>query len=476
MATIADITKKIINNPTMGQAMLDIARNNTAGKTTTTTPATNTGNTTTTTTTTTAPVTPKPAEVQKPAYQAAPAPVKPTQSTMSAADYQSQLQNLMGSQQAYKPSENVVAAQNYLQSIIANKPGSYQSKYTSQLESLYNQIMNREDFHYDINGDALYQQYKDQYTLAGQNAMRDTMARAAALTGGYGSSYATTAGNQAYQAYLQQLNEVVPELYAQAYGRYMDEGQELLDQYALVQAADQAAYGRWLDSYNNWLADRSWAQGLYDSERSADYTDYTNRQNQANALLGYMRDDQLTADSRNWDEYLTNLGYANADRVTQNSQAWDEYLTDKGNAREDALIQGDRAWQEYLTDKGYAREDQLIADANAREDKLNAQNQYTNIALELIKKGKMPNSTVLQLSGLNETAAKQLAKAYGYRESSGSSSSSSSKKSGGSGNDNNTSTAPMIPTLNADGTVGSVYNAQEIQNALSEILKKATGK
>ena len=65
--------------------------------------------------------------------------------------------------------------------------------------------LNRGDFQFDVNADALYQQYKDHYTQPGKTAMQDTVGKAAALTGGYGSSYAQTVGQQAYQAHLKQL-------------------------------------------------------------------------------------------------------------------------------------------------------------------------------------------------------------------------------------------------------------------------------
>lgn len=74
---------------------------------------------------------------------------------------------------------------------------------------------------YDLNADMLYQQYRDQYMQGGRQAMIDTTGQVAqALTGGYGSSYGTTAGNQAYQQYLTQLNSVIPSLYDRAYQRY----------------------------------------------------------------------------------------------------------------------------------------------------------------------------------------------------------------------------------------------------------------
>ena len=104
--------------------------------------------------------------------------------------------------------------------------------------------MNREDFQYDMNADALYQQYKDRYMEMGRDAMEDTMGQAAALTGGYGSSYAQNVGQQAYNSYMQQLGDVVPELYQLAYDRYQDKGDQLHKTYQSwaeleQQAADQ---------------------------------------------------------------------------------------------------------------------------------------------------------------------------------------------------------------------------------------------
>jgi hypothetical protein len=106
--------------------------------------------------------------------------------------------------------------------------------YVDQLNSLYNQIVNRKPFQYDLNGDLLYRQMADRYTQMGQQAMRDTMGQAAALTGGYGNSYAQSVGNQAYQQYLTALNDNVPELWDRAYQVYQGEGDRLLQQYQLA--------------------------------------------------------------------------------------------------------------------------------------------------------------------------------------------------------------------------------------------------
>ena len=119
--------------------------------------------------------------------------------------------------------------------------------YIDQLNSIYQQIMDRgpwdKEFQYDLNGDALYKQYADQYARMGQQAMQDTVAEASALTGGYGNSWAATAGSQAYQDYLGQLNSIVPTLQQQAYDQYLadydrwnDETNRLLTLYDLTAA------------------------------------------------------------------------------------------------------------------------------------------------------------------------------------------------------------------------------------------------
>ena len=104
--------------------------------------------------------------------------------------------------------------------------------------------LNREDFQYDLNADALYRQYKDRYVELGRNAMADTMGQAAALTGGYGSSYAQNVGQQAYQSYLGQLGDVIPELYQLAYDRYRDKGDDLYRNYQSWAQLEQEAADR----------------------------------------------------------------------------------------------------------------------------------------------------------------------------------------------------------------------------------------
>ena len=147
--------------------------------------------------------------------------------------------------------------------------------YTYANQQMLNDYMSkyqgRSPFSYDFNTDAMYQQYKDKYMKQGKMAMQDTMGQAAAMTGGYGSSYASTAGNQAYQASLENLNDIIPQLYQMAYDRYNQEGQEMLNNISLLQSERGFDYGVWGDKANMLAGDRSYYGTQYDNEWSRDY-------------------------------------------------------------------------------------------------------------------------------------------------------------------------------------------------------------
>ena len=193
----------------------------------------------------------------------------------------------------YKPSDTVAQAEALLQQQLAQKPGDYQSAWQTQLNDILQKILNREEFSYDLNGDALYQQYKDQYTTQGKLAMMDTMGQAAALTGGYGSSYGQSVGQQAYQGYLQQLNEKIPELYQLALSKYQMEEDSLKDQAALVAQMEDQEYSRYMDGMNAWLAERDYLSGRYDTERDYDYNQWYN-----NLMYQYQTDRDKIADEQ----------------------------------------------------------------------------------------------------------------------------------------------------------------------------------
>lgn len=160
----------------------------------------------------------------------------------------------------------------------AKNPGEWSGgAYGKGMDEALQKVLNRDKFQYDINGDALYQQYKDRYIQQGKQAMMDTVGQAAALTGGYGNSYAQKAGQQAYQGYLQGLNDKVPELYQMALERYNQEGTDLLNKYGLMSDQYAKEYSRYRDSVGDWRAQRDYLATLYNNERNFDYTGYRDR-------------------------------------------------------------------------------------------------------------------------------------------------------------------------------------------------------
>ena len=180
-------------------------------------------------------------------------------------------------ERGYSPSGAVSQAKAYLQQVQSRRPGAYQSRWDAELDSLYDQITNRKPFQYDLNRDALYQQYKEQYQRLGRTAMQDTMGQAASLTGGYGSTYAEQVGQQTYNAYLQSLNDIVPELYDRAYGRYQDEGQDLYNRYGLVSDRESMDYSKYRDTVSDYYNDLADARSSYDSEWNKDYTQWSDQ-------------------------------------------------------------------------------------------------------------------------------------------------------------------------------------------------------
>ena len=197
-----------------------------------------------------------------------------------------------GSSGYYDPLQdpNYAAALQALQLAQGNKP-VYANSYEGQLADLYNQIVNRDPFKYDLNGDMLYQQYKNQYIDLGNLAMRDTMGQAAGLTGGYGSTYAQNAGQQAYNSYLQRLNDIAPELYDRAYNAWLNEGNQLEQNYALLSDRADDEYQKYLNDYNQWAADRDYAldaeQLAYNRGKDQWATQYAADQDRAQVLASY---------------------------------------------------------------------------------------------------------------------------------------------------------------------------------------------
>lgn len=244
----------------------------------------------------------------------------------------------------YSESDKVKEAGAAIDAHKANKPGEYTSQWQGILDNLMNRILNREKFSYDLNGDALYQQYKDKYVQQGKLAMSDAIGQASAMTGGYGNSYAQSVGQQQYQASLDNLNDIVPQLYQMALDKYNMEGQDLYNQYGMVADKENLDYSRYRDTVSDWYTDLDYLTGRYDTERGFDYNKYI--------------DDKNFAYTLHQDEYqrlLDSLGIAKSDyydganmyyteQSNRNNEAWNRYNASETARRdENSLIQ--QNWQ-----------------------------------------------------------------------------------------------------------------------------------
>ena len=159
-----------------------------------------------------------------------------------------QYQNAMGALEAMK-----------------GKAPVYGSQYDAQIKNLYEQIMGRGPFRYDQKTDPLYQQYVQDYTTQGKMAMRDTMGQAAALTGGYGSSYGQAVGQQQYDQYLQRMADILPQTYGMALDAYNAEGNRLNQNLETTTNLERSDYDKYLDTLNQYNIDVNRAQAEADT-------------------------------------------------------------------------------------------------------------------------------------------------------------------------------------------------------------------
>lgn len=284
----------------------------------------------------------------------------------------------------YEKSEIVKQAEALLQQQLANKPGAYQSNWQAQLDETLNKILNREKFSYDLNGDALYQQYKDQFTTQGQQAMMDTMGQAQAMTGGYGNSYAQTVGQQTYQGYLQQLNDKVPELYQIALNQYNQEGQDLYNQYGLYADRENLDYGRYRDAvsdYNTELA------RLTEDARYQGETDY-NRYMDKTQMDYSVHRDAVT----DWQNALNRA----------DSEYWNKYNRDYGKYTDDKTFDYGQFIDKLEYDYKVNRD--AISDAETKK-------KYAyDTAMGMLSMGVTPSAEMLKEAGISSADASAITK------------------------------------------------------------------
>lgn len=286
----------------------------------------------------------------------------------------------------FKTPTAVTQADAYLKNALS-KIQSGKTSYTDQISNLMSQITNREKFSYDVDNDTLFQQALASAMNSGRTAMQDTIGQASALTGGYGSTYATSAANQAYNAYIEDAYNNLPQYYQMALEAYNAEGDEMYRQLDMYNTADATEYSRMLNAYDATSSYRNQAYNeAYQQYRDSKSDAY------ASANLQLSEHSQLTSDAYN----LYNA-YANeadkmyekeytkwSDEVSQamqyaqalNTEYWkDKSFTEEQRQYNESLKEQQRQFDEKLENSDYWNQKQLDFDKE-KFDRTSAQSVY----------------------------------------------------------------------------------------------------
>lgn len=213
--------------------------------------------------------------------------------------------------------------------------GSYTPVWADAAKQYLEQYQGRDPFSYDFATDALYQQMADQYSQGAKLAMMDTMGQAAAMTGGYGNTWAQHVGQQAYDQTMSQLTGIIPELEQRAYERYQQEGNNLLTQYDLYRGLEDQEYARWRDA----VSDYQWKQSFDESKRQFEASRYSGGGTTTREYR-YPNDDALEKIQSKFD------GAASIAEVDQLVELYEslnynpDFIANLANARKRAIVGG----------------------------------------------------------------------------------------------------------------------------------------
>lgn len=207
---------------------------------------------------------------------------------------------------------------------------TYAGTYDAQLNDIYNKIMNRDKFSYDMEADPMWQMYKDQYIQHGQMAMMDTMGQAAGLTGGYGNSYAQSVGQQAYNAYLQDLNAQAPALYGAALDAYTAEGDDMAQQFAMVGDLRNDEYGRYQDALDRYWQNLDYLKGEADDAYAQGYESWLDSYQMSQEAYSRLADQILMSGQMPSAEELAAVGMTSAEAARYRQAYLDGQATGGG--------------------------------------------------------------------------------------------------------------------------------------------------
>lgn len=143
--------------------------------------------------------------------------------------------------------------------------GGYTSPYANNLQSVIAGLQDSKWEGWDKDTDPSYQAYRKEYLREADRAMEDTLGAYAQNTGGIAGSQAIAAASQAADYYKAQLNDKIPQLYENAYSRYLNDVAQQQGMAELLMNAESMNQSQYYNQINYALS--KWSQmGYADQE------------------------------------------------------------------------------------------------------------------------------------------------------------------------------------------------------------------
>lgn len=228
----------------------------------------------------------------------------------------------------------------------------YDDPWEQTIQATVRNLQNKK-FDWSPETDPTVKYYEDAYRREGERAMKDVLGAVAATTGGIPSSYATAAAAQQRNYYAQQMADKYPELYKQAFDRFMQEYDREYNMLSAYGDLSELGYGRWSDKQER---DRNARLDMADAEQRAFENQYMLDE------LGLKERAQEHAESIDWAE----LGLRDKDMQQKYDLAYAELNQNDRHFVDELLYKYDVMTEEGRQFWAKLAQDGKIADAEIK--------------------------------------------------------------------------------------------------------------
>lgn len=275
---------------------------------------------------------------------------------------------------------------------------SYESRWDAQMQDILNEMVNRQPYLYNLETDPVWAAYKKQYAREGQRATADTLAQVSAMTGGMPSSYAVTAAQQAGDYYNAQMTDMIPQLYQQAYERYLNEYTMKQNDLSAVQSMEQMDYGKYQDQLSQYNTDRNLAYSQWQDQYNMLSNNLSAMQTQDQIDYGRFGDD-LSWDQQNFQNYQ-----AQQEAGRSSAAAQVEAILAAGGVPSADLVAASGLSQEYIDVMAgyYARAAAASAGSGSGGGVTAGQKDARTQVDAIIKAGGVPSAELVAASGYTQ--------------------------------------------------------------------------